>query len=118
MAIRQTLTPERILKAQFSLQVLTILNQAMLIESVNELDVNFKVPHINQFAKRIGSDCKAIQQHLAKSGRMILVDTDMDYTEEYSSEIWRVVSMLAGMDIAIIKEFADSLESNLTMLTA
>lgn len=116
--IRQTITPERVKKAQFSLQVLTILSQALLIESVQELDVNFKVPHINQFASRIKKDCEAIQHHLTKSGRMILVDGDKDFTEEYSSEIWRIVSMLAGMDIAIIKEFADSLESKLTQLTA
>lgn len=108
--IKQPLTPERINRIQFSLQKLAILSHVILFENQAELDVNFRIPHINNFAKRIGSDCQAIQDHIGKSGRMIMNVHNNETLEEYSSEIWRVVTLLAGLDVNIIKEFADNLE--------
>jgi hypothetical protein len=108
--IKQPLTPERINRVQFSLQKLAILSYVILFENQAELDVNFRIPYINNFAKRIGSDCQAIQDHIGKSGRMVMSVHDNESLEEYSSEIWRVVTLLAGIDVSLIREFADNLE--------
>lgn len=104
--MKQPLTPERIEAAQFSLQKLAILAQALLFES-GELDTDFKIPIINNFAKRIGQDALAIRKHLEKSGRFGVRYTEV--TEEYSSEIWRVVTLLNGLPVENIKQFADGL---------
>lgn len=104
--MKQPLTPERIEAAQFSLQKLAILAQSLLFES-SELDTDFRIPIINNFAKRIGQDALAIRKHLEKSGRFGVRYTEV--TEEYSSEIWRVVTLLNGLPVENIKQFADGL---------
>jgi len=107
--IKQPLTPERANRVYFSLQKMSIMAQMMLIENQSEMDVDFRIPFINNFAKRIGSDCETIRTHLEKSGRIGVVGRDDDFVLEYSSEIWRVVDMLAGLDVGAIREFADNL---------
>lgn len=108
--IKQPLTPERINRIQFSLQKMAILTQMLMFENCNELDVEFRIPFINNFAKRIGNDCKTIQNHVATSGRMMINVKDNDNLEEYSSEIWRVINLLSGLEVSLIREFADNLD--------
>jgi hypothetical protein len=108
---KQPLTEERLRRVQLSLQKLAILSECTLIESLSELDVDFRVPQINNFARRIKSDAKEIQQHLSKSGRYNVKMTDI--VEEHAGEIWRIVTLLNGLPIENIKEFADQLDKEL-----
>lgn len=106
--LKQELTPERAERIQLSLQVLAILSQCMLFESLQTLDTDFRIPNLNNFAKRIIGDARAIQTGLEKSGRWKVVPSD--HLEEYSAEIYRVVGILCGIDLQLVKEFADYLE--------
>lgn len=108
--IKQQLTPERLIRVQFSLQKQAILAKMLLLENQTEIDADFRVPYINNFAKRISGDCKTILEHLHRSGRMIVKVKDNDFYEDYAGELWRVVNMLAGLDIDILQAFADNLE--------
>lgn len=87
---------------------MAILSQCLIFESVNELDADFRVPNLNNFAKRIGEDAKVIQLGLAKQGRWNIVPSDS--LEEYSAEIYRVIDIISGLDIKLIREFADYLK--------
>lgn len=108
--IKQTITPERQNRIYFSMQKMSILAQMLLIENMNEMDADFRVPFVNNFARRIGKDAEAIRSHLKNSGRITVKGRDEDFVMEYSSEIWRVVDMLAGLDVGAIREFADNLK--------
>lgn len=108
--IKQPLTDERIVRVMYSLQKMSILSQILLFENQNELDVDFRVPYLNNFAKRIQSDSKTIWEHLRKSGRMVVKTVNNDFYEDYSGEIMRVFNLLCGLDIEIVKEFANNLE--------
>jgi hypothetical protein len=88
---------------------MSIMAEMLLIENQNECDTDFRIPMMNNFARRIGKDCTAIRQHIEKSGKIGVVGRDEDFVLEYSSEIWRVVDMLAGLDVSVIREFADNL---------
>lgn len=91
-----------------SLQKMAILTECLIMENCSELlGTKFSVPIINNFARRIGKDAEAIRTHLEKSGRYGVRMTEV--TEEYSSEIWRVVTLLNGLPIENIKQFADGL---------
>lgn len=84
--------------------------EMMLIENMTELpDADFRIPYINNFARRIGKDCKEIKMHLEKSGRIGVVGRDEEFVLEYSAEIWRVVDLLCGLDVGAIREFADNM---------
>lgn len=116
--IKQQLTIERARRIKFSLQKMAIFSQMLLLENQCELDVDFRIPVINNFAKRIISDSKVISEHLKKSGRIAVNVIDTDFAEDYSGEIWRVVTLLAGMDLEVIKEYANNLDTELkTILT-
>lgn len=116
--IKQILTPDKAIKVKFSLQKMAILSQMLLLENQTELDADFRVPFINNFAKRIGQDCEAIQLHLRKSGRMVVNISDKNFSEDYSGEIWRVVNLLSGLDIELIREFANNLEKEFEELSS
>lgn len=92
-----------------SLQKMAILSECLIMENCSELlGAKFGVPIINNFARRIGKDCEVIRVHLEKSGRYGVRMTEV--TEEYSSEIWRVVTLLNGLPVENIRQFADSLQ--------
>ena len=116
MAIKQKLTPTKAQKVAISLQKLIILSKVLWMESANELDCDFKMPIINQFAKRIKSDAEAISKHLERSGYYDL--KHIDPTEEYAADIWRIIDMIAGLDPQHIKEFADNLEKEFKQIVA
>lgn len=106
------MTTKKVNRIYFSLQKLAIINQMMQIEHMTELpDADFRIPFINNFCKRIGSDCLEIKRHLEKSGKITVAGRDNDFVLDYSSEIWRVVDLLCGLEIGIIKDFADNLEA-------
>lgn len=107
--LKQTITPDRLNRVYFSLQKIAIITEMLLIENTSELDVDFRIPFINNFARRIGKDAESIRMHIEKSGRIGVVGRDKDFVLEYSSEIWRVVDMLAGLEASAIREFADNL---------
>lgn len=105
--IRQPLTPTKAQATQLSLQKLAIMAQVIKFEQ-QELDVEFRIPILNNFAGRIRSDSDAILRHLEKSGRWGVVHTEV--AEDYAGEIWRVFDLLCGLDIELVKHFADELE--------
>jgi len=109
--LKQTITPERLNRVYFSLQKQAIMAEMLLIENMTECDADFRIPFINNFARRISSDCLTIRTHLEKSGRIGVVGRDKDFVLEYSASIWRVVDMLAGLDVDSINHFADSLKA-------
>ena len=111
--IKQALTPERTQKVYFSLQKLSIMAKVMEFEHMQYLDADFRIPHVNNFMKRIGTDCKQIQDHLAKSGRIVVKNANQDFVDDYSGQMWRVMDLLIGLDAGAIKEFADNLEKEL-----
>lgn len=116
MKIKQELTANKAEKVQNSLYRLLLTSKVMLIESVNELDADFKMPIINNFAKRIQNDCEAINKHLARSGYYELSETDN--VEELAGEFWRVINILSGCSIENVKEFSDYLEHKFKKLSA
>jgi hypothetical protein len=98
-----------------SLQKMAILAECLLMENCSELlGAKFGIPIINNFAKRIGKDIEAIQKHLEKSGRYGVRMTEV--TEEYSSEMWRVVTLLNGLPVENIKQFADGLQKEFELI--
>lgn len=114
--IKQKLNQQKAEKVALSLQKLYIMAKVLCMESVNELDVNFKMPVINSFAKRIQGDCESINKHLERSGYYELAH--LDTTEDYAGEIWRVLDLVIGLDASNIKEFADYLENEFKTMQA
>lgn len=106
---KQPLTPTKAEKVTFSLQKLIVMAQVIQYEHMTELDADFRIPNLNNFAKRIGSDAQAIIDHLRRSGKM--VPKDYGSVEEYSAVIWRVLDLLIGLPIEEIKEFTKNLEA-------
>lgn len=113
--IKQKLTTEKAQRIGISLQRLAIISNVLLFESMRELDADFRMPQVNNWAKRIKSDAIAIDTHLKQSGWYDLSHTES--TEEYSGEIWRVVDLLCNVDIKGVKEFADNLENEFKKLS-
>lgn len=105
--MKQQLTPTKAHAIQLSLQKLSIMSQVIKFEQ-QELDVDFRIPILNNFSNRIKSDSNQIIHHLEKSGRWGI--THNEATEDYAGEIWRIFDLLCGLDIEIIKEFADRLQ--------
>ncbi len=105
--MKQKLTPAKAQATQLSLQKLAIMSQIIKFEQ-QELDVDFRIPILNNFASRIKADSEAILRHLEKSGRWGIVHTEV--AEDYAGEIWRVFDLLCGLDIELVKHFADELD--------
>ncbi len=106
---------DRLHQQLLSLQKLAILAECLRIEFSNELlGTIFKDKTLNNFARRIRSDAEEIVSRLEKSGRYGVRMTEV--TEEYSSEIWRVVTLLNGLDVSAIREFSDKLTGELEAL--
>ncbi len=103
---------ERLHQQLLSLQKLAILAECLRIEFSNELlGTVFKDKTLNNFARRIRSDAEEIVSRLEKSGRYGVRMTEV--TEEYASECWRVITLLNGLEVGAIKEFADNLNVEL-----
>lgn len=99
------------LEIQFSLQKLGIISRILILENqANVVDTDFKIANINNFARRIGQDCYAIEKHLTAPGRFILTIPDENFYDEYAAEIWRVIDVLAGQPLDDIKAYADDLD--------
>ncbi len=107
--MRQELTKSKAERVADSLERLYIMAKVLHMESVNELDADFRMPILNNFAKRIQGDCLAISKQLDASGYFALEHNDN--TEELAGEIWRVMALLVGLDVKLVKEFADNLEN-------
>jgi hypothetical protein len=114
MAIRQGLTPTKAQKVGFSLQKIAIIAKVLMFESMSELDCDFRMPKLNNFAKRIKSDCEAIDKELRCSGWYDLSYTEK--TEEYSGEVWRLIDLLARLDVENTRALANSLEEEFNKL--
>ncbi len=103
-------TEHQALQIQLSLQRMAIMSRMLQIENQQHIvDTDFKIANINNFARRIGQDCQQIEQHLKKSGRLIIQVANEDFYDEYSAAIWSVVDLLAGMPIDEIKDIANNL---------
>lgn len=114
-----TITEEKLNRIQYSLQKLSIMAHIMLLENQQEIvDADFRIPFINQFAKRIGKDCEAINEHIKKSGRMNVRVVDYDLLVDRSGQLWRVIDMLAAVDMDVLTEFADNLENEYKAIVA
>lgn len=113
MANKLPLTDQNLQRNIMCLQKLAILSQVMMFENL-ELDTDFKIPILNNFAKRIKSDCDAIQKHLKNTGRYGIRFNDA--TDEYSSEIYRTIDLICGLDISLIKEFNDNLQKEFEVI--
>jgi hypothetical protein len=90
-----------------------ILAKMLELTAANELiDLRFRKPRINQFAKRIQSDIKAVMMEL-KTGTVILKDNDGEFTEEYSAKLGEIINFelenLIGRDISELKFLSDNL---------
>lgn len=109
--IKQTLTPTKAQKVAISLQRLAIISNVLLFESMNQLDADFRMPQVNNWAKRIKEYSESIDRHLFNTGWYDKKHTET--AQEYSAEIWRSIDMLCGIDIEAVKEFNDDLSKEL-----
>lgn len=109
--MKYPLTPTKAQKVAISLQRLAIIANVLLFESLHELDADFRMPQVNNWAKRIKQDATAIDAHLRNSGWYD--EAYIEQTEEYSAELWRSVDLLCSVDVNGVKEFNDYLESRL-----
>ena len=116
--IKQKLTPERMEHVKSSMQKMMILSQIMLFENQENIDVDYRIPNLNNFAKRIVQDTNAIQRAIKNNGRMLVNVADTDFAEDYAGEILKVINILCGLDYEIIKEFADNLENEFKQIMA
>src|ERR1700761_7574405 len=100
---KQQITEEKAIRIAYSMQKLCILSQVMQYEHANELDVDFKMPIVNNFAKRIGTDAQAIIDHIKRHGKII--PTNHDAVEEYSAVIWQILDLIIGLKVEALQEF-------------
>lgn len=104
---------------QYSLKKMAILAKLLEYENQVELiDTKFKIPIINNFTKRIGSDLNAIRMHLSRSGRTNVVVNDSDYAEEYTGALWRILDSLCKLDLEVLIGHAEYLEEALRKIEA
>lgn len=113
MSNKLPLTDQNLQRNIMCLQKLAILSQVIMFENL-ELDTDFKIPILNNFTKRIKSDCEAIQKHLKNTGRYGVRFNET--TDEYSSEIYRTIDLICGLDISLIKEFNDNLQKEFEVI--
>lgn len=107
------LSDKRKQEAFRDLQKMFILAKMLELTAANELiDLRFRKPRANQFAKRIQSDIKAVMMEL-KTGTVIIKDNDGEFTEEYSAKLGQIVNHqlenLIGRDISELNFLADNL---------
>jgi len=101
-----------VLRTQLSLQKMALLSRMSSMENQQEIvDTNFKIPNINNFARRISQDCRAIEQHLKTSGRLIVQVANEDFYDDYSAALWEVIDALAGLPLEDVKEVARDLQA-------
>ncbi len=104
------MTPEKKARIYKSVQFMAVLAEMMKIEHMSDLiDADFKNPQVNQFSKRIKADAQAIQFHLKHNDRVKIEFKDLDFIEEYASELYRVFHFFIGLPLAQIKEVMDNL---------
>lgn len=110
--IKQTLTREKATRVAYSIQKIVIMAQVLQYEHANELDVDFKMPIVNNFAKRIGTDAEAIISHIKRLGRVL--PTNYEAVEEYSAAVWKILDLLIGrIPLEGLVEFYENLEKEL-----
>lgn len=98
----------RVLK---STQFMLLMAELIKIEHTSDMDVDFRMPQINQFAGRIVKDAQAIQYHLKSNTKLNLKVSDNDFVEEYTCELYRVFHFFIGLPIGQIKEVMDNLHA-------
>lgn len=81
------------------------------------VDADFRIPYINQFSRRIGKDCEAINEHIKKSGRLNVKVVDYDLLVDRAGQLWRVIDILAAVDMEVLTAFADNLENEYKAMT-
>lgn len=108
-------TQEQALRTQMSLQKMGLISRILIMENQTHIvDTDFKIPFINNFARRIGQDCQTIEQHLKKSGRLIIQVADESFYNEYSAALWSVIDALAGLPLDEITAVAEELQGKVT----
>ena len=110
MNIKPKMTPEKIARIYKSVQFMAVMSEVIKLEHCSEaIDAEFKNPQLNQFAKRIAADCKAIQFHLKHNDRVKIEFKDLEFIEEYAGELYRVFHFFIGLPLDQIKEVMDNL---------
>lgn len=108
--IKQSLTTQRSEQIQYSLKKIAVLNQLMIYEYQQIIvDTDFKIPSVNNFARRIGKDCQAIKTHL----NALVKVQDTEYAEEFTSCLWRVLDILCKLELEPLQEYAEFLDQEL-----
>lgn len=108
--IKPTMTPEKKARIYKSVQFMAVMADVIKMEHCSDaIDAEFKNPQVNQFAKRIIADCKAIQFHLKHNDRVKIEFKDLDFIEEYAGELYRVFHFFIGLPLSQIKEVMDEL---------
>ena len=108
--IKPTMTPVKKARIYKSVQYMAVMAEILKLEHCSDaIDADFKNPQVNNFAKRIAADCKAIQFHLKHNDRVKIEFKDLDFIEEYASELYRVFHFFIGLPLSQIKEVMDNL---------
>lgn len=108
--IKQELTVQRVRRIFFSAQFMSILSEVIKIEHIHEMDVNFKVPEINNFSGRIKKDADSIIMHLCTHPKFSLKNNDKEFSESYAVEIHRLFRLLMGLDIEQLRDLTNGFE--------
>lgn len=98
-------------KVSDSLYNLSLMAKMLLFESVHQLDADFRMPIMNNYAKRIKTDAEAIMKQLDSTGYFDL--TYSEVTDEYAGECWRIFNLIVGLSLENLREFADGLEKRM-----
>lgn len=114
--MRTELTRTKAEKVSDSLYNLSLMAKMLLFESVHQLDADFRMPIMNNYAKRIKTDAEAIMKQLDATGYFDL--TYSEVTDDYAAECWRIFNLIVGLSLENLKEFADGLEKQFENIEA
>lgn len=93
-----------------SVQVMGVLADMIVIEYQNDLiDTTFKNAIVNQKAKRIRADAKAIKVDLSSNQRVNIRFNDENFIEDYACNLHRVLTFFIGLPSEQISEVMDNL---------
>lgn len=107
---KTVVTPEKAAAIVKSLQFFYIAAQLIKVEFQYELvDAKFKNPAVNFHAKRIMDSANAIQRDIA-SVLKPRTGSDINNTEEYINELYRLLDHFIGMDVKYISDFMDGID--------
>lgn len=101
------MTEEKTKEILRSVQAINTLADLIIIEYYHELaDKPFKLPVLNQKAKRIKQDAEDIKNQLNTLANV----TDKEETELHGYQMWRLVKLFATMDIRQLEAYLDKIE--------